>query len=258
MAEGYRIDNFRELSREEEAYLITRWQKQRCYASRTKVIESNQKFVAKAARKYIKKYSHVEVQDLIGYANLGFIHALNTFDVSQGTTIRTHAIAWIIQHIQRYVESNESCVRIPANIHEQIRKKVAAKTELDDCERGFMDNCRGTIRIDDPIGDDDSSLTILEKYSYINHVDHMLPDHNSIEGTQEKEVSDLLKELENPIDREVMKYLFGIEYSECSLREVGDMFNMSHENVRKIRNSSFKAMRAKVIKDRLKMKARTK
>lgn len=245
MNDGYFIPETKSLTRFEEAYFISTWQQKRCYVSRSKVIAANMKFIARVAGKLKNLYPYVKPVDIIGYGNLGFIHAMDTFDATMGVNIRTWSVRWIIQSIQNNVMSNESSIRLPANIHERLRKKAKnrASNEFSDDDKAIIDNYKGNIRVEDKVGDSDSTMTIGDKYAHINHDISSQPDnivHSNITG---KYLADVISALPDD-ERTVIQSLFGIDREQTTLRETGhDMNNISHENVRKIRNRAFKRMR---------------
>lgn len=248
MNDGYYIPNTRPLTKFEEAYLIAQWQQKRCYCSRSKVIAANMKFVARTAGKYKKKYPYVKPVDLIGYGNLGFMHAMDTFDTTIGTNIRTWAVRWIVQSIQNNVMTNESSIRLPANIHEDLRKKSKNKhkNEFTEEDKVLIDNYKGTIRVEDKVGDSESTMTIGDKYAHLNHDTSSQPDSITEASISSKYLADLITSLPED-ERQVIQSLFGINREVSTLRETGEeMGSMSHENVRKIRNRAYRRLKAHI------------
>lgn len=252
MNDGYVIPHTRMLTRAEEAFYISQWQTNRCYTSRSKVISANLKFVARTAGKLRNLYPHVNSVDIIGYGNLGFMHAIDTFDVTMGTSIRTWAVRWVMQSIQNCIMSYESSIRLPANIHEQIRKKAKNKhsNEFTDEDKAFIDNYKGNVRVEDKIGDSDSNMTLGDKYAHLNHDVSTQPDnvvHTQITGQY---LADLIAGLPDD-ERCVIKSLYGIDREVTTLRDTGCDMHMSHENIRKIRNRAHKRLRESIDASKL-------
>ena len=245
MQEGYRIPAFRRLEQLEEALLIERWQKHKCYASRTRVVNANLKFIARTAGKFKAMFSYVKPEDLVGYGTIGFIHSLDTFDSTMGYRIRTWAVRWIMQSIQKHVHSNESSIRLPSNAHEELRKKAKKREEFTDIEKIFVDNYKGVIHIEDKVGGDDSSLTIGDKYAHINSDAYSQPDNITHNNMTSEYLANLIDSLPDN-ERMVIQSIYGINRNESTLRGVGDGLptKMSHEGVRKLRNQAYKRMRA--------------
>ena len=246
-ASEYKIPHHSNLTKDEEAVLVRNWQTRRCEVSRCKLIKHNLKFVAGIAALYRNKFKHVPFPDLVSYGIFGLYRAIETFDPSMGYVLRTHANNWVRQKIIRGVEDNESLIRTPANIHEKMRRKLKDGVDLDDTEKAIMDNVRGVNRLDDIYGDgkDNSGLgiTVVDKFSFINHTFDLLPDYNMEKKQRDdmviKAVSELPKE-----ERDVVNHMFGIGgYTQHNLRETGKSLGVSHEKIRKIKAQSIERLR---------------
>lgn len=248
---GYRVRRHSFLNRAEEFVLFKRWKEKGCMRSRDRIIESNMMFIIGVAAKYRKKYSHVDMEDLVGYGTLGFIKGLLKTDINYikgNNKISSYVVFWVKQSIQRNAEDNESGIRLPANHHESIRKKVEDGIDLNDEEKAWMDNVRGVNKTDDTIGDDDSKMTVAEKYSFVNHDESELVDNMLIAKERDEIIESALSGLEDQ-DKQIMIHLFGLGGAkEMNLREVGDVLGVSHEQVRKRRMEILPALHKKIRK----------
>jgi len=236
---NYKVKRHGFLSRDEEYFLLDNWFNKKCIISRNKIVNSNLMFIISVANKMRKKYSHVDFRDLIGYGNHGFIFGLDKVDLefikSKRAKISSYLVFWVKQFIQRGVEDNESAIRHPANIHEDMRKKVKSREDLSDTEKAWMDNVRGVNHIEDVIGDDDSNMTLADKYSFTCHDESDLADSMLIKKERSEVINIALDGLSEQ-DKQIMIHLFGLSGNDdMNLREVGEELGISHEQVRKRR-----------------------
>lgn len=73
--------------------------------------------------KLIKKYSYYEdMQDLEQQAFLGLVDAAERYNENEGVMFMSYAQYWIIQSLQRYIDNNGCCLRIPCHLKEKIRQ----------------------------------------------------------------------------------------------------------------------------------------
>lgn len=71
----------------------------------------NKGMIAKIALSY-KGYEDIEDLEQQGY--IGLCDAVEHYDTSAGVAFLTYAVYWIRQSMQRYIENNGSCIRLPA------------------------------------------------------------------------------------------------------------------------------------------------
>ena len=97
------------LEKEEEFYLIRRWQDHKDEKSLKKILNSYLRLAVSSARKYM--YYGIPLDDLIHEGILGIMHALEKFDISKDFRLSTYASWWIRASIQEYILKNWSIVR---------------------------------------------------------------------------------------------------------------------------------------------------
>jgi RNA polymerase sigma-32 factor len=76
-----------------EAELITRWRESRDQAAGHRLFHCYRRLIQKVARRY--RGFGVSVSDLIAEGNVGFLQALDRFDISRGFRLSTYAVWWI-------------------------------------------------------------------------------------------------------------------------------------------------------------------
>lgn len=115
------------LNEKEQKELLLEIQKGNSEA-KNKLIERNLRLVVFIAKKY--KNSPIDIDDLIQEGNQGLMHALDLYDTSKNIKFSTYASYWIRASIKRYIENNNSSVRIPAHYHWQINRYINQTDEL--------------------------------------------------------------------------------------------------------------------------------
>ena len=91
--------------------LLTR--EQEADATRDQLIESNLRFVVQVARQY--QGMGVELEDLIGFGNLGLFEAAERFDPTRKVKFITFAVWYIRAEITKALNDMGRTVRIPSH-----------------------------------------------------------------------------------------------------------------------------------------------
>lgn len=73
--------------------------------------------------KIVQKYAYRdEMDDLLQEAYFGLYEAVKRYEDAAGVKFMSYATYWIRHSIQRYLENNERCIRIPAAMQANIHK----------------------------------------------------------------------------------------------------------------------------------------
>lgn len=161
--------------------------------SRNKLVEANLKFVVSVAKQY--QGLGLSYEDLIEEGNIGLIKAAEKFDETRGFKFISYAVWWIRQSILQALKAYE-LVRTPdKNIYQ---------------------------RLDDFIGDSyDREVDFLEDRDFVPTIS----DARTI-------VDNLLKNLDNPRTKEIIKNLYGIDTEEKSKGRTAQLLGIAEETVR--------------------------
>lgn len=125
--------NYAPVTRDQERDLIHSWQSTGCERSRRALYDAFLPLITK----YARKRRDIPLDDAVQIASIGFIKALDTFDLSQGTRFSTH-LAWQV----RGVMSETSGIRY-------IKTKCQEFTTLDEMHPVERDQSRKNL-IPDP------------------------------------------------------------------------------------------------------------
>ncbi|MFZ3031424.1 MAG: sigma-70 family RNA polymerase sigma factor [Candidatus Moraniibacteriota bacterium] len=87
------------------------------------VLRHNMRLIYSVARSY--PWSGIPIEDLVQEGVIGFMKAIEKFEVERGMAVSTYATWWVRQAISAYIVDNGKPIRLPKGIHatiQQIRK----------------------------------------------------------------------------------------------------------------------------------------
>ena len=251
------INNIPLLTHEEEAELAVKAQ-HGDKAARNKIINSNLRFVVKVAKKY--QNHGLELEDLISEGNIGLLTAIDKFDPSKGFHFISYAVWWINQAILKAVSEKSRAIRLPLNrANELVRiehaKKVVGgnKSEQQEYEEiGAMLNMepshvremiaisRDMVSLDAEINNSDKDHIVVADFQEDSLYGR--PDERAIELSMCEDIDSVLSAL-RPSEAKVIRMRYGLNGTKpMSLKEVGDVCNLTKERIRQIEKHAITRM----------------
>jgi len=224
-----------------------------------KLTKANLRFVVSVSKQY--QNQGLTLPDLINEGNLGLIKAAQRFDASRGFKFISYAVWWIRQSILQALAEQARIVRLPLNKIGSINKinRAFAKLEqeyerpptpeeLAECLEMSLDevhqsltNAARAVSMDAPLSsEDESSSSMYEVYT---------PEdgESPIDGLLTKS---LLMEIERSLhtltirEADVVRLYFGLNgENPLTLEEIGDVFDLTRERVRQIKEKALRRMK---------------
>lgn len=227
---------------------------------------ANLRFVVSVAKQY--QNQGLSLPDLINEGNVGLLKAAKRFDETKGFKFISYAVWWIRQSILAAIVEYSRLVRLPINKVNTYNKLNAAVTnfnqqferEPSEAELAdlldikveevakMMSGGRRHLSTDAPVADD-SEATMLDLF-VDNEEDR--PDMSLMDESLQKEIALGLSQL-SPREVEVLSACYGLNGKTAStLEEIGDMYGLTRERVRQIRERAIRRLRKSVNKNALK------
>jgi RNA polymerase primary sigma factor len=253
------IGRYSQLTHDEEIELARRVHEGDEEAHR-KLVESNLRFVVAYAKRY--RNPNVPFLDLIHEGNLGLIQAARKYDPSQeGQDVKfiTYAVWWIRQAILHALAEHAGSFRLPQkqanNLYrlERIRPLLAerfgrAPTDKELAEelgisvedvRVLTRASKSSLSLNEPVdAEGESELGDLLEQTGLPDADELL-----LRDSFSRALSDALAELPEREQR-VLELRFGlVDDQPKTLREIGEVMDLSRERVRQIESRALNKLR---------------
>jgi RNA polymerase primary sigma factor len=244
------------LSAEEEADLSRRI-KEGDQEALDILTRSNLRFVVSVAKQY--QNQGLSLSDLINEGNVGLMKAAKRFDETKGFKFISYAVWWIRQSILQAIVEYSRIVRLPLNkvgSYNKVNETFLAFVQeferdptneelgelLDMTPKEVANMLRGTVRhvsVDAPITSDDSDSTMLDVIS----MNDESPDQDLMDQSLKDEVQQGLSIL-SPREVEVLSAYYGLNgFKALTLEEIGELFNLTRERVRQIKERAIRRLR---------------
>jgi RNA polymerase primary sigma factor len=224
-----------------------------------RLTKANLRFVVSVAKQY--QNQGLSLSDLINEGNLGLIKAAQRFDETRGFKFISYAVWWIRQSILQALAEQSRIVRLPLNKVGSLNKINKAFSALEqEFEREPSPDELATVleintdevvttlgiaarhvSVDAPFveGEDNSLLDVIENPNTIP-TDMALEYKESLRREIERSLSTLTER-----QKDVIKLYFGIGVEHpMSLEDIGEMFALTRERVRQIKDKAINKLRS--------------
>jgi RNA polymerase primary sigma factor len=225
--------------------------------ARDRLINANLRFVVSVSKQYQNK--GMSLPDMINEGNLGLIKASERFDETKGFKFISYAVWWIRQSILQAMAEQARIVRLPLNRYSQINKikrtinvleqkfereptiiEITQESELnpEDVTKAIQ-NAGRYVSFDAPLNQEEDS----------NMYDVLISENAS---SPEKELlrESLIKETERAIntltqrEANIIRLYFGLDSKHVhTLEEIGEIYNLTRERVRQIKEKAIKRLK---------------
>ena len=224
-----------------------------------RLTQGNLRFVVSVAKQY--QNQGLSLSDLINEGNVGLMKAGKRFDETKGFKFISYAVWWIRQSILQAIVEYSRIVRLPLNKvgsynkvneayinfvqqheREPSTEELAAVLEMKPKEIIRMMKGNGRhLSMDAPLSGDDGDSTMLDVFQ--TSEEGLSPDNMLMEQSLKDEVQNGLSIL-SPREVEVLSSYYGLNgYKSLTLEEIGDLYGLTRERVRQIKERAIRRLR---------------
>lgn len=229
---------------------------------------ANLRFVVSVAKQY--QNQGLSLSDLINEGNVGLIKAARRFDETKGFKFISYAVWWIRQSILQAIVENSRIVRTPSNKASSYNKvNEAYLSFVQEFERDPSDEELAEllglsekevtallragsrhVSLDAPLtGADDNDATMLD---VLMTTDIEEPDMELMNESLREEVAFGLSIL-SPREMEVIASYYGLNgHKSLNLDEIADLYGLTRERVRQIKERAIRRLRKSYSNNALK------
>jgi len=222
-----------------------------------KLTKANLRFVVSVAKQY--QSNNMTLGDLISEGNVGLIEAAKRFDETRGFKFISYAVWWIRQSIIQALAENNRVVRIPMNQVgalnkisrkfselEQVYQREPTTSEmslaLEISEKQVevtMQLSNNKISVDAPFNNDEGN-NLLD----VMHDEKTDPtDSGLLYDSLVKEIRGALSRLTSR-ESEVISSYYGLNNQKAmTLEEIGEIYGLTRERVRQIKEIATRKLR---------------
>ena len=218
--------------------------------AKNRIVNANLRFVVNVAKKY--QNHGLDLTDLISEGNIGLLTAIDRFEVSKGYHFISYAVWWIRQAILKAICEKSRAIRLPLNRANELvqiehaRKIVGGnKTEEEELAdvakmlnmsvshvREMVNISRDMVSLDAEVGNTERDGTTLG--DFLVDTTAPQPDEKVLSDAMSHDIEEMLSTLK-PNEARVLRLRFGLNGAKpLSLKEVGDICNLTKERIRQI------------------------
>lgn len=219
--------------------------------------KANLRFVVSVAKQY--QNQGLKLPDLINEGNLGLVKAAKRFDETRGFKFISYAVWWIRQSILQALAEQSRIVRLPLNkigsinkinkaysfLEQEYERAPSAEEiakELDMTIKDVKESMRNSGRhlsMDAPLKEGETS----NLYDVVRSGESPNPDKSLMHDSLHTEITRALETLTSR-EADVIRLNYGLGNQQpMTLEEIGDVFDLTRERVRQIREKGIRRLR---------------
>lgn len=215
------------------------------------LIEENSPLVKSVIKRF--KNSAIEYEDLFQIGCVGFLKAIKNFDEKFNVKFSTYVVPMIIGEVKRFLR-DDGIIKVSRNIKSQniqINKFIKQFEEANNKKPSFaeiskyfgideeeivfiMDSAKQPISIFTPLEDEDSGLTIIDRFSETNEVDDFF---------DKIEIRNLLSKLNDKEKKLVILRFF----RDKTQTEIANIMKISQVQVSRLENKILADLKNKLV-----------
>jgi len=234
-----------------------------------RMVKSNLRFVVSVSKQY--QNQGLSLPDLINEGNVGLMKAAKRFDETKGFKFISYAVWWIRQSILYAIVEYSRMVRLPLNkvaSYNKINEAMVSfqqEFERDPSEeelselldikpkevRRMMKGGNRHLSMDAPVGGEEGEATMLDLFMMDDDA-QASPDNFLMEESRVIDIKNGLSEL-SPRETEVISAYYGLNgHKSLTLEEIGELYGLTRERVRQIKERAIRRLRKSTSKNTLK------
>lgn len=224
-----------------------------------RLTKANLRFVVSVSKQY--QNQGLSLPDLINEGNLGLIKAAERFDETRGFKFISYAVWWIRQSILQALAEQARIVRLPLNKIGTINKINRAYSELEqlyerppsadelaehlECSteevRQSLANNGRHVSMDAPLVEGDESSSSM--YDVLPNDSLPGPETDLYKESLRKDIERSLATLTGR-EGDVVRLYYGLNGKHpLTLEEIGDLFDLTRERVRQIKEKAIRRLK---------------
>lgn len=272
---------------EEEIEAFSDYKKEPTKEKRENLIAHNMKLVVSIAAKYQKTAQNaMTMDDLVQEGFFGLLAAIEKFEPDKGYRFSTYATWWIKQAITRYITNQKNMIRTPVPAAELYLKynqflitrksqnlptptdaEVMKSLKIKESELMMLKNAIKVSQVDSlnkVVAEGDHNAADAELMFFIKdsaaEANYLNIENKELRNEFEKMLAEYLKctpESNRCRNENILRMRLGLNETGdvLTLKEIGDMYEISRERVRQIENNFMKYLkhpsRLKILKEYL-------
>ncbi|MEN8191256.1 MAG: sigma-70 family RNA polymerase sigma factor [Bacteroidota bacterium] len=222
-----------------------------------KLVKANLRFVVSVAKQY--QGQGLSLGDLINEGNIGLIKAAERFDESRGFKFISYGVWWVRQSILQALAEQSRIIRLPLNRigilskvwkayidleqsyeREPTAEEIAEEIDLNiEVVADALKIAGRHLSFDTPVKNDDESVI---SDVIINH-DEPAPDNKLMSISLHNDIERSLASLSKR-ESDVLKLYYGLDNDHAyTLEEIGEIFHLTRERVRQIKEKAIRRLR---------------